>query len=159
MQNRINKAVHRSANTAADRHPAPKRISDRHGATLVEFALVAPIFFLLLFAGIEFAALSTIRSTAHNAAYEAARKVVVPGAQASEAADEARRILAIVGVRTADVSVEPSVISGDTEEVTVAIGIPYAENALFTPMFTGQLIIRSSITMQTERFGGKTKSR
>lgn len=42
--------------------------SHRRGVTAVEFAIVPPIFFLLIFAGLEFAVVGTIRSTSHNAA-------------------------------------------------------------------------------------------
>ena len=45
----------------------------RRGATTVEFAIVAPVFFLFLLASIEFSRLNIIRHTADNAAYEAAR--------------------------------------------------------------------------------------
>ncbi|HIK92418.1 MAG TPA: pilus assembly protein [Planctomycetes bacterium] len=68
----------------------------RHGATIVEFALVAPIFFILLFGGIEFATLSTIRATSHNAAYEGARKLVIPGADVTVGIAEAERIMSII---------------------------------------------------------------
>lgn len=56
--------------------------SKRRGATMVEFVVVVPIFFMLLMVAMEFAVLGTIRSTADNAAYEAARKLVIPGATA-----------------------------------------------------------------------------
>lgn len=54
------------------------------GVTAVEFTLVAPVFFLMLFAAMEFAVAGTIRSTANNAAYEAARLLVVPGANSQQ---------------------------------------------------------------------------
>ena len=42
-------------------------------APVVEFAIVAPIFFLFLMAAFEFGWLNVLRHTADNAAYEAAR--------------------------------------------------------------------------------------
>ncbi|MEQ9411011.1 MAG: pilus assembly protein [Fuerstiella sp.] len=126
----------------------------RRGATVVEFAVVVPIFFLLLFAGIEFATLGTIRSTAHNAAYEGARKLVIPGALASEGIDEAKRVLGVVGVDVLTVTTTPSVITDDTQQVTLTVSIPYDSNAVFVPYFTGGLTIQSSVTLKTERYGG-----
>lgn len=126
----------------------------RAGATIVEFAIVAPIFFMLLFVGIEFAVLGTIRSTAHNAAYEGCRMLVIPGASASDGQDEAERIMAIVGVRNLTVNVTPAVIDDDTQEVTVDISIPYDDNAIFTPWFADGLTITTSVTLRTERYGG-----
>lgn len=127
---------------------------DRSGATVVEFAVVAPIFFVLLFAGMEFAILGTIRSTAHNAAYEGARKLVIPGAVASEGIAEVKRIMAVVGVSTLTVTVTPTVITEDTKSVTVDIRIPYDSNAVFVPYFTSGLTIQAAITLKTERYDG-----
>jgi Flp pilus assembly protein TadG len=126
----------------------------RSGATLVEFAVVAPIFFMLLFGGIEFAVLGTIRSTAQNAAYEAARKLVIPGADVDDGIDEARRIMSIVGVDSLTVTTNPNVITDETQEVTVDISIPYDNNAIFVPYFTGGIVVRASSTLKTERYGG-----
>jgi Flp pilus assembly protein TadG len=126
----------------------------RRGATLVEFAVVAPVFFLLLFSGIEFGILSTIRATSHNAAYEGARMLVIPGADVALGIAEAERILGIIGVDNLTVTVTPNVITNTTREVTVNIFIPYDDNAIFVPMFTGGLVITSSTTLATERYNG-----
>jgi Flp pilus assembly protein TadG len=57
----------------------------RRGATAVEFALTAPIFFVFLLSAFEFGWLNVIRHTADNAAYEAARAAIVPGATVADA--------------------------------------------------------------------------
>lgn len=142
--------MRKHVNSASSRSASQRR----RGATLVEFALVAPVFFMLLFGGIEFAVIGTIRSTSHNAAYEAARKLVIPGAVARDGIDEAERIMSIIGVNTLTVTTTPAVITEETQEVTVDISIPYADNAIFTPMFLGDLTLQSSITMTTERYDG-----
>ena len=136
------------------RHHSAKRRSDRRGATAVEFAIVAPLFFLFLFGAIEFSALSTIRNTCNNAAYEGARKIVVPGAVAADGKAEAESIMGIIGIDTLTVTVTPAVITPATRSVTVRIDVPYAQNALFTPFFTGDLIITSEVTLTTERYDG-----
>ncbi|APZ91344.1 TadE/TadG family type IV pilus assembly protein [Fuerstiella marisgermanici] len=121
---------------------------------MVEFVVVAPVFFLLLFAGIEFAVLGTIRSTANNAAYEGARKLVIPGAVASDGITEATRIMGIVGVNNLTVTTTPTVIDETTQDVTVNVSIPYDNNAVFVPWFAGGLVINASSTLKTERYGG-----
>lgn len=126
----------------------------RRGTTVVEFAVVAPLFFTLLFATIEFATLNTIRNTCNNAAYEAARVLVVPGAVAADGITEAERILAIVGVDAMTVTVEPSVIDQATQNVTVRVEVPYAENAILVPVFTGNVVLTSEFTLKTERYDG-----
>src|SRR3990170_776120 len=103
-----------------DRSPAKLR----RGATAVEFALTLPIFFLFLLAAFEFGWLNVIRHTADNAAYEAARTAMVPGATAAEARTKANRLLRIVGTRGARVTVSPDQLTAETEEITVAIAIP-----------------------------------
>lgn len=130
------------------------RADANRGVTLVEFTLVAPVFFLLLFAAMEFAVAGTIRSTANNAAYEAARQIVIPGASNQQGVDEAERIMSIVGVRSMTVNVSPAVIDETTLQVTVDIAIPYSENAFFTPWFMGAVTIQSTCTLNTERSNG-----
>lgn len=127
------------------------RKSDRQGAVLVEFALVAPLFFLILFALFEFSWLNIVRHTADNAAYEATRVAMVPGATADEARAEANRILRIVGTRGATVTVDPPVLGPESEQVTVSIQVPMNRNALLLPRFTGSLELRSESTLRTER--------
>ena len=66
-----------------------RRRPDRTAAAAVEFAIVATIFFLLVIAAFEFGRMNVIRHTADNAAYEAARHAMVPGATVAEARDSA----------------------------------------------------------------------
>src|SRR3954466_7884203 len=100
----------------------------RHGAAAVEFAITAPIFFLFLLASFEFGWLNVLRHTADNAAYEAARAAMVPGATAADAIAKANTILQVVGARSARVTVTPAAITKETEQVTVAIDIPMKFN-------------------------------
>jgi Flp pilus assembly protein TadG len=123
----------------------------RRGAVTVEFAITAPIFFLFLLASFEFGWLNVIRHTADNAAYEAARTAMVPGATAADARDEANRILGIVRARGATVTVIPSTIDVDTNEVTVKVDVPMNQNGLILPRFTSATTLHSEATMRTER--------
>ena len=125
--------------------------TNRRGATAVEFALAAPVFFLFLLAAFEFGWLNVIRHTADNAAYEAARHVMDPGATAAEATAKARAILGVVGARNAKVTVSPTSITPETEEVTVTVEVPLSSNALVIPKFSGKKTVRSSSTLRTER--------
>jgi Flp pilus assembly protein TadG len=117
----------------------------------VEFALVAPVFFLVLFGLFEFAWLNVIRHTADSAAYEASRVAIVPGATSTDAVTKANRILRSVGARGATVIVNPRNISPETTSVTVEIEVPMGVNAIVTPRFTGQSVLRSQSTLRTER--------
>jgi Flp pilus assembly protein TadG len=123
----------------------------RRGATAVEFAITAPVFFLFLLAAFEFGWLNVIRHTADNAAYEAARTVVVPGATAAEATTKAQNLLDIVGARGATITITPPVITNETEEVRVAIDVPLNSNGLIAPRFTSKTVLHSESTLKTER--------
>ena len=130
----------------------PRRVrACRKGATAVEFALTAPVFFLFLLAAFEFGWLNVIRHTADNAAYEAARTAMVPGATAAEARAKADGLLNIVGARGARVTVTPPVLKTDTDQVTVAIDIPMSRNGIIVPRFSSRTTLRSSSTLRTER--------
>lgn len=123
----------------------------RQGAVIVEFAIIAPIFFLIVLALFEFSWLNVVRHTADNAAYEASRIAMVPGATAAEATAEANRIMNIVGTRGATVTVNPAILNTASTSVTVSVSIPVDQNALVIPAFTGGRRIEASSTLRTER--------
>ncbi len=133
------------------RHLLPSAPRDRQGATIVEFAIVAPVFLLIILALFEFAWINVVRHTADNAAYEAARTVMVPGATSAEGIAEATQLLSAVGARNANVTVIPNVITTNTTHVTVQVEVPMDSNALLLPRFTSGLELRSQATLRTER--------
>jgi Flp pilus assembly protein TadG len=134
------------------RHP---RRRDRRGATLVEFALVAQVFFLLVFICIEFCRLCLIQNLAQDAAYYAARRAMVPGATVAEAQLEANRVLGMVGTRGAQVLINGNnILNEESDEITVQITVPIDENGLFVPKFTANLDFTATATMRTERYDG-----
>jgi Flp pilus assembly protein TadG len=123
----------------------------RRGATAVEFALTAPLFFMFLLAAFEFGWLNVIRHTADNAAYEAARAAMVPGATAAEATTKANNLLNIVGARSAQITVTPTELTPETDQVTVTIDVPMSQNGLIVPRFTSATTIHCTSTLRTER--------
>jgi Flp pilus assembly protein TadG len=123
----------------------------RTGAAAVEFAIVAPIFFLLLIGSLEFGRLNIIRHTADQAAYEAARHAMVPGATVAEARQQARRMMRIVGARGSTIDVAPDVLGPDVEEITVTVEVPLNQNGWITPRFTSNTTITAVSTLKTER--------
>ena len=128
-----------------------RRAGPRRGATTVEFALVAPVFFLVLMSMFEFSRLNVLRHTADNAAYEAARAAIVPGATTDDARAEAQRLLTVVGARGATIDFNPRTITRDTEEVTVTVSLPLDRNGWVVPRFTRGKTLTSRSTMRTER--------
>ena len=79
---------------------SPRLGTNRRGALTVEFAIAAPLIFLLFLGGLELTALNFARQTAGNASYEAARKVIIPGGTVAQAQAEGLRQMSMVGLGT-----------------------------------------------------------
>jgi Flp pilus assembly protein TadG len=109
--------------------------AERRGTVVVEFALTAGLLFMILFASIEFMRVNTIVNTAENAAYEGARAGIVPGAKAKDVEDAANGMLGAIGVRGAQIDVEPNPIQPDTPEITVTISVPLDNNSFIKPQY------------------------
>ncbi len=109
----------------------------RKGATSVEFALTAPVLFLLLFGAYELSRANLIRHTAEAAAYEGARVGIVPGATSAEIETAANNVLATIGMKNATVSVEPSNLQTETDTVAVTVRVSFADNSLLASQFVG----------------------
>ena len=132
-----------------------KKRQRREGATSVEFALVAPVFFLLVFICVEFIRLNMIRNLTNDAAYFAARTSMVPGATVEEATAEAERVLGFMFTQGAEITInDGGVLDRDAREVTVEINVPMDENSFLVPRFTSQVEFNSRVTMRTERYDG-----
>ena len=126
-------------------------ISQRRGALTVEFALTLPLVFMLLFGAIEFLYVNMIRCSAETAAYEGARRGVVPGATAANATAAAQEILDAVGTRNEKITVTPSTITPTTPSVTVTIEVPLDSNSLISPRYMRGKTLRKTCTLQRER--------
>lgn len=125
--------------------------ANRRGAVTVEMALTLPLLFLLLFGALELGHANMLHNTADAAAYEGARRGIVPGATAADCVQAAETVLRVAGVRDVNVSVNPSVIRSETSEIEVSIRIPYARNTVVTPIYTKSLTInrRCRLTRET----------
>ena len=109
----------------------------RRGSLTVEMAVTLPVLFLFVFAALEFAGMNVIRHTVDNAAYEAARRGIVPGATVADVVNEATVIMGFVGAENVTVNVVPATITQDTDELTVTVNVPVAGNGWMSPMIFG----------------------
>lgn len=117
--------------------------SRREGATMLEFAVVAPVLFVCFFAAFEFCRVAMIKHTADNAVYEGCRKAIIPGGTSREAINETRRIMNTLGVTDFRISVKPRRINPTTRQVTVRIEVPLNGNSFVPNQFvTGNEIVR-----------------
>ncbi len=123
----------------------------RRGAVTVEMAVAAPVLFLFVFAGVEFSRVNMIRNTIEYAAYEGARRGVLPGATAANCEAVTQDLLDIIGVADSTITVTPPVIRADTEEVTVAVEVPLTiSNCYITPKYYLGSTLRTSVTLPRE---------
>ncbi len=123
----------------------------RAGATAIEFAVVAPVFFLFIIAAFDFARMNVVRHTADNAAYEAARHAMVPGATVAEAVTKANSILSTVGITGATVAVSPATLGPSVDEIIVTVDVPMDQNGWIAPYFSSGKTINARSRLKTER--------
>lgn len=117
---------------------------------VVEFALTIPVLFLLVFGALEFTRVNTIRNTVANAAYEGARYGMLPGASSIAVRQKTQEILDTLGIQDASITVTPSVIEDDTEEITVVVDVPMDTNTYTMPNFTKGKTITRRVTLKRE---------
>jgi len=101
------------------RHPAPSR---QRGAAVVEFALVAMIFFLLLLAIFEFGRLMFTWNSAVEATRRGARLAVVCDLNVAQIKTQMRSMLPVIEDSDIDITYLPSGCDADScQSVTVRI--------------------------------------
>lgn len=123
----------------------------RKGAVTVEFAITAPILFLIIFSMIEFARFNMIRHGIDTAAYEGARRGIVPGATANDVETTAKKILTAVSTVGGTVTVNPSTLTPDTTEITVTVQVAIDKNGWIVPRFFQPSTLSRSCTLAREK--------
>ena len=130
------------------RHAQNKKSHRRTGTTTIEMALVTPLMFLFMFAGMEFSRANMIRNVIENAAFEGARTGIVPGAAAADCIAAAEVQLDITRINDYSVVIDPPTIDQNTTEVTVTVSIPFSTNALPMSRFIGTNTMTRQVTLQ-----------
>ena len=117
----------------------------------MEVAVVAPTLFLFVLGCVELSRFNMIRHAADNAAYEAARHVIVPGGSVAEAEQHALAALGAAGVNTATITVEPTEIEETTPTVTVTVDVPASANSWGVLWFSKNQVVSRRCTLFCER--------
>lgn len=99
----------------------------RLGATITEFAIIAPIFFLLVFSSFEFGRAIMVQQILTNAAREGARQAIVENAVSADVVTSVTSYLNGTTVAGVTVTVDPVSLQtvGFGDEVTVTVTVPY----------------------------------
>jgi Flp pilus assembly protein TadG len=119
----------------------------------VEFAIVAPLFFLLIFGMIEFGRMVMVQQVITNASREGARVAVLDGATFSEVQTAVENYTSSASLEGAEVSVNPNPPSsaGYGEAVTVVVSISFDQVSwLPSPMFLGGSTMSATTVMRRE---------
>ena len=124
----------------------------RRGAAAVEFAVVLPVFVLLVFGMIEYGRMVMVQQVITNASREGARCAVLDGATTSSVQSAVTTYLSDAQVSGGSTAVSPepaTAASGDP--VTVTVSIPFsAVSWLPSPMYLGGKTLSASTSMRRE---------
>lgn len=133
-----------------NRTPCRGRRRDRAGTSTVEFSLCAPIIFFMFLGMIEVSRFHVLRHSIDQAVYMGARTAIVPGATAGEVDTVVRERLQLAGVISPTVTITPSVITTDTQSVTVQVSAPYGDNSWSVPKYFIGVIVAAEMTLDHE---------
>jgi Flp pilus assembly protein TadG len=133
------------------RHAFRRATNHRPGVATVEMAFVLPVLLAFIFAGLEFSRVNMVRNLIENAAYDGARRGILPGATASDCEQAANDLLQLLNLDQATVTVMPAVIDEDTPQVTVTVDYPLSlTNGFVTPQFYLGKTLASEISLRRE---------
>ena len=128
--------------------------SRRRGTAVVEFAIVAPLFFLLVLGIIEFGRMVMVQQILTNASREGARRAVLESATAPEVETVVADYLTNTSVSGATVTVAPGSLSGlgFGDPVTVTVSVPFDRVSWVpAPWFLGGRTLSAQSVMRAER--------
>jgi len=126
----------------------------RRGASVVEFAVVAPVFFLFVFGMIEFGRMVMVHQLLIGAAREGARQAAVDGATTATVEQAVRDYLTATSVEGGEavVNVSPDPASANPgAPVKVEAAIAFDKVSwLPAPMYLKNATLRAAATMRHE---------
>lgn len=134
------------------------KLKNRRGAAVVEFAIVAPVFILLVFGIIEFGRAIMVKQVLVNASREGARQAVLDGSTLTEAQgriDVYLTAAAIDGAQT-EYAINGVVVGDPTaatfgEAITVRVSVPFDSVSLLpVPNYLGGVMLTSASVMRRE---------
>ncbi len=120
---------------------------------MVEFAVVAPLFFLLVLGMIEFGRMVMVQQIITNGSREGARLAVLDGTTTAEVLAAVEGYLSSAAVAGANVTINPNPpnTAGFGEPVTVSVSIPFDQVSwLPSPMFLSGKTLSAATVMRRE---------
>jgi Flp pilus assembly protein TadG len=130
------------------------RSTVRTGAAAVEFAIVAPLLFMIVFGIIEFGRMIMVQQILTNASREGARRAIIEDATHAEVELLVSNYLSNASVSGATVTVAPNDLSnlGFGDPVTVTVAVPFDDVSWAgSAWFLGGSMLQANTIMQGER--------
>jgi len=128
-----------------------KRQRNRKGASTVEFAFVAPVFFLTIFTSIEFSKFWMAETFVESAVFQTARDLSVFGAQLDEGRPFAADVLSVIGIDEFDIDItafefetQQPEITDSTTHIRVEINVPASEVSILNGWLSDVPIVRTA---------------
>lgn len=130
------------------------RPEERRGASVVEFALVAPIFFMLVLGMIEVGRALMVQQVITNASRVGARKAITLSGTELNTITRVEDYADNTGVPGVTVTVSPDPADTDPgDEITVHVSVDFANVSWMpSPWFLGGMSLQASSVMRKEGF-------
>jgi Flp pilus assembly protein TadG len=126
----------------------------RRGVAAAEFAIVAPVFFMMVIGFIEFGRALMVQQVLINASRVGAREASTTGATTAQVQSAVEAYASGVSVNGVSVTVSPdpaTAVAGTT--ITVNTSVPFSNVSwMSTPWFLGGKTLRASSEMRKEGF-------
>lgn len=129
------------------------RRRDRRGVTAIEFALVAPLFFVLILAFLEFGWAMMASGILTNAAREGARAGALDGAQVADVTTAVNGYLNAAGLPSVTPTVSPCPPSNAAagQNVAVTASLTFSQISLLpVPKWLGDVTLAASSVVRRE---------
>ena len=128
--------------------------SNRRGIATVEFAIIAPLFFLLVLGSIELGRALMVQQILTNSSRVGARNAVTLSGTAESAITAAEDFAAGASVADVNVTVSPNPQTAPAGQmITVTVSVPYANVSWVpAPWFMGDKTLTATSAMRKEGF-------
>ena len=135
------------------RHGRSRPGHARCGSMLIEFAFVAPVFFIMVLGIFEFGRAMMVQALLTSAAQQGARAGALNGSQVADVDTAVNNYLSSAGVSGASTTCSPTPPSsaGPGQDVTVTVTIPYSSVSWIpTPHYLKTATLSSTAIVQRE---------
>ncbi|HEV7223472.1 MAG TPA: TadE/TadG family type IV pilus assembly protein [Pirellulales bacterium] len=135
-----------------------RRRNDRRGTSAVEFAFIAPVFFMLVIGMIEFGRAMMVQQALTNAARQGARLATLDSTNnssnptpASLVTTEVNQALSAASISGAATAISPALPAAAGQDISVTVSVPYRSVTWVpSPWFLGNATLTANCVMRRE---------